>query len=200
MFRSQSVHFRNSYLFFRMKLKVDWIEVFQDWIVLWFSAECVLINHGRGRALFFCESMHMSFLLYLFAFWSSRPCIYTSNRSAERQGHWEQWPVAWSAERPQQAGRSNGPTWIPYRNASNGMDNSGYKFSIGKLDPATSWADVQAFWVAILLEELWAGCRNFSLVQISIVVAINICLFSQFCRRKISVRHYVQVAICFGFS
>lgn len=191
MFRSQSVHFRNSYLFFRMKLKVDWIEVFQDWIVLWFSAECVLINHGRGVALFCCESMHMSFLLYLFAFWSSRPCIYTSNRSSGAQGSGQ----AWSP--PQQP--SSGPNWINYA-MSNGRDNSGYKFFIGHLAPDTTEQNVQEFWFAILLEELWAGCRNFSLVQISIVVAINICLFSQFCRGKISVRHYVQVAICFGFS
>ena len=155
MFRSQSVHFRNSYLFFRMKLKVDWIEVFQDWIVLWFSAECVLINHGRGVALFCCESMHMSFLLYLFAFWSSRPCIYTSNRSTIREGDCEEWPppAVWSAERPQWVGSNNGPNWILYTRR-NGIDNSGYKFSIKDLNPETTEADIQAFWVAILLEEL----------------------------------------------
>jgi hypothetical protein len=180
MFGCQSVHFRNGCLFFRMKLKVDWIEFFQDWTVLWFSAECVSINHGRGVALFFCESMHMSFLIYLFAFWSSRPCIYTSNRTGATHCHWGYGSQEGAPAERSQCNVRNGPNWIPYQ-MSNGKDNSGYKFSIGDLDPATTGEEIQAFWVAMLPEELWAGCRNFSLVQTSIVVAINIC-FSQFCR------------------
>jgi hypothetical protein len=48
---------------------------------------------------------------------------------------------------------NNGPNWVPYK-LPNGIDNSGYKFSIKDLDPETTEADIQAFWVAILLEEL----------------------------------------------
>ena len=107
------------------------------------------------RGFIFYESMHVSFLLCLFAFWSSRHCIYTSNRSATRDGDFEEWPppAVWSAERPQWVGSNNGPNWVPYK-LPNGIDNSGYKFSIKDLNPETTEADIQAFWVAILLEEL----------------------------------------------
>ena len=62
-------------------------------------------------------------------------------------------PAVWSAERPQWVGSNNGPNWILYTRR-NGIDNSGYKFSIKDLNPETTEADIQAFWVAILLEEL----------------------------------------------